>query len=327
MQITFYNRDRRQGNYSFEEIFKNLQNNIDDNIHIKNFIVDSSKNKLKNIWQAKRDQGRVNHITGDVNWLAFGLDPARTILTVHDIGHYENTLEGLKKWLFGLLWWKGPLNRAQYITAISEFTKSKLVEFFGIPPEKVSVIYNPAPEGFKPRKKLFNRKKPRILQVGSMDNKNVEGLMEAVRDMACRVVLLRKPNEVLKQKLIDQHISFEWHSDLNYDQVYDLYCSCDMLYFASTYEGFGMPIVEAQSVGRPVITSNICSMPEVAGQGAHYVDPHNVEEIKKGVIRIIEDGLYRDSIVGMGLENVRRFKATTISRQYLELYQRVINEA
>ena len=327
MQITFYNRDRRQGNYSFEEIFKNLQNNIDDNIHIKNFIVDSSKNKLKNIWQAKRDQGRVNHITGDVNWLAFGLDPARTILTVHDIGHYENTLEGLKKWLFGLLWWKGPLNRAQYITAISEFTKSKLVEFFGIPPEKVSVIYNPAPEGFKPRKKLFNGKKPRILQVGSMDNKNVEGLMEAVRDMACRVVLLRKPDEVLKQKLIDQHISFEWHSDLNYDQVYDLYCSCDMLYFASTYEGFGMPIVEAQSVGRPVITSNICSMPEVAGQGAHYVDPHNVEEIKKGVIRIIEDGLYRDSIVGMGLENVRRFKATTISRQYLELYQRVINEA
>ncbi len=72
---------------------------------------------------------------------------------------------------------------------------------------------------------------------------------------------------------------------------------CDILFFASTYEGFGMPIVEANIVGRPVITSNFYSMPEVAGDSALIVDPYNIDEIRNGILKIINDDVNRNELI------------------------------
>ncbi len=99
-----------------------------------------------------------------------------------------------------------------------------------------------------------------------------------------------------------------------------------MLVFASTYEGFGLPIVEAQATGRPVVTSDTLSMPEVAGDAACLVDPFNVESIRNGILKVIQDTGYREQLVQNGLKNVERFKPESVAMQYLALYRELVNK-
>jgi glycosyltransferase involved in cell wall biosynthesis len=81
-----------------------------------------------------------------------------------------------------------------------------------------------------------------------------------------------------------------------------------------------MPILEAQATGRPVVTSNILSMPWVAGEAACLVDPFDTASIRGGLTRVMGDPSYRAALVALGFENVKRFSAEEIARQYLELY-------
>jgi glycosyltransferase involved in cell wall biosynthesis len=85
-----------------------------------------------------------------------------------------------------------------------------------------------------------------------------------------------------------------------------------------------MPIIEANAVGRVVITSNISSMPEVADNASHYVDPFSIDDINKGFLKIINDENYRERLVEKGYENCTRFSAENIGRQYAALYYNII---
>jgi glycosyltransferase involved in cell wall biosynthesis len=93
--------------------------------------------------------------------------------------------------------------------------------------------------------------------------------------------------------------------------------------FVSTQEGFGMPIVEANTVGRPVVTSRVASMPEVAGDAACLVDPFDVESIRAGILRVMHDAAYRDTLVQNGFRNHLRFTPQAVSRQFIDIYRRL----
>ena len=114
--------------------------------------------------------------------------------------------------------------------------------------------------------------------------------------------------------------------DLSREELVEQYQRCDLLIFASTYEGFGLPIVEANAVGRPVVTSNLWSMPEVAGNAACLVDPLDVASIRAGICRVIQDSAYRERLVEAGFENVKRFQVEGIAAQYANLYRSVYAE-
>jgi glycosyltransferase involved in cell wall biosynthesis len=88
-----------------------------------------------------------------------------------------------------------------------------------------------------------------------------------------------------------------------------------------------MPILEAQSVGRPVVTSSISSMPDVAGGAAELVDPLSVASIRSGIERVIGDAAYRDRLIRLGKQNIRRFNSDTIAAQYLAIYRSVLGSA
>ena len=86
-----------------------------------------------------------------------------------------------------------------------------------------------------------------------------------------------------------------------------------------------MPILEANAVGRPVVTSNISSMPEVAGNAACLVDPYDVSKIRDGIFRVIQDGTFRNTLINNGIKNVSRFDPLVIARQYFNLYKSISN--
>jgi glycosyltransferase involved in cell wall biosynthesis len=112
-------------------------------------------------------------------------------------------------------------------------------------------------------------------------------------------------------------------TNLSDQEIVERYNDSDMVTFTSTFEGFGMPIIESNAVGRPVVTSNIAPMSDVAGSAACLVDPYSISDIKRGILAIINDSKYRDRLVIDGLDNVKRFSSEAISRQYLGVYEEI----
>ncbi len=117
--------------------------------------------------------------------------------------------------------------------------------------------------------------------------------------------------------------TFTTASGLSQPQIIAEYHRCDLVLFASTYEGFGMPILEAQAIGRPVVTSTIASMPEVAGDAAELVDPFDPLSIRAGVTRVLTSTSRQESLIARGFANLPRFAPTVVAQAYASLYREV----
>ncbi len=111
-------------------------------------------------------------------------------------------------------------------------------------------------------------------------------MLEACRTQNCSLTILGELSGEQIHQLDTSRIDYSHHFNIPYEEVIQLYRDCDLLFFASFEEGFGLPILEAQAVGRPVITSNRAAMPDTAGEGACLVDPYDrgcyAGRIKKG---------------------------------------------
>jgi len=311
------------GVHSIETLFDNIFEKLPDYIESKVYLCTHKWKRYYSFFEARKHQGEINHITGDIHTIALFLDKNKTILTVHDIGRLERDLRGLKKRIFKLLWLDLPLKRVKYITTISDFTKKRLVEVCKISPEKIHVIPNPSSNDFTYNQNSYDKKSPCILQMGSGNNKNIYRLIEAIKGTSFRLLLIRKPNTKIKKLLEVYNISFEWKYNISRQQVYECYLKCDIVFFASEYEGFGMPILEANSVGRPVVTSKLSSMPFVAGESALLVNPFSVEEIRASLIKLHNNASLRDKLIAKGLKNLKRFSIERITEQYVELYHEI----
>lgn len=326
MKVTYFYRPRMKGTHSIEAVFDIIKSNLPPVVRYTDYICTTQWKRLYSFFKASEFEGDINHITGDIHTIALFLKKKeRTIITVHDIGHYERDLTGIKKALFKLIWMTLPLKRVTAITTISNFTKDKLVEHAGIDAGKITVIPNPATLDFSFSPLQFNEKEPWVLQIGGGNNKNIFRLIEAVKGTPFRLMLIRKPDAAIKQLLEDNQIIYEWHSSISREEVHACYQKCDILFFASEYEGFGVPILEANVVGRPIITSNISSMPDVAADAAVYVDPYAVDEIKAALYRLKDDASLREQLIKNGLENVKRFAAEKIALQYVALYNDILD--
>ena len=94
-----------------------------------------------------------------------------------------------------------------------------------------------------------------------------------------------------------------------------------MVVFASLYEGFGLPILEAQAMGRPVITSNFGAMSEAAGDGALIVGPYSVEAIRDAILRVKNEPGLREELIAKGLRNAAKFSADAVALKYAQIYK------
>jgi len=97
MKVCFIYREKRQSGYSIEEVFANVRKSLPASIKQLEYVVDATKSKWWNVKQVRKIDADVFHITGDCNYMAMGLTPKKTLLTIHDLGHFEVTLKGVKK--------------------------------------------------------------------------------------------------------------------------------------------------------------------------------------------------------------------------------------
>ena len=324
--ISFVSRRPIEGFYSLESYFERvraslLRLGVEVRHHVAPCTSQGLLNRLRIVRFAGRHQGDLVHVTGDIHFAAFGTDPARTVVTVADCGRLHQ-LRGWKRELLRQFWFRLPLRRVAAITVISQAVKDDLLHWVPeLDPARIHVVPVSISPEFRYSPQPFNSRSPRILQVGTTANKNLARLAEALHGIDCTLVVIGRLGSDLAQVLKEQGIRVENHCGLGEEQVIEQYRRADLVAFASTLEGFGMPILEAQAVGRPVVTSNCTSMPYVAGDGAVLVDPLSVASIRAGLLRVIEDDAFRGELIERGRRNVRRFDSDAIASLYLDLYR------
>lgn len=283
-------------------------------------MVDSRWKILNDIWRLKRLSADIYHVTGDVNYFCLFLPRSKTVLTVHDTGHYVSTLKGVKRWLYKWLWLVWPIRMAGSVTAISEVTRISIQEDLGYMRE-VKVIDNCYSTVFHSVPKNFNEKSPLVLQVGTQPNKNLTRVIDALKDTPCRLCIIGQLNAECIEQLKNAGIPYRNRVNLTIREVFEQYAAADIVCFASLYEGFGVPIIEANVVGRPLITSNIDPMRSIAGDAACLVDPTNTFAIRQAILRIIQDSEYRERLIANGFLNAKSYSSSTAAARYLDVYR------
>lgn len=266
-------------------------------------------------------QGEVNHVIGDNYYEAILLNGKKTIVTFHGGLVPLGSIGKLSAFFFKFFWLKLPARSARIVTCVSDFLKQEIVHITNVPPDKIRVVHNPLNPLFQYTPKSFNNAKPRILHVGTFPLKNLPRLICAIEGIPCHLRIVGNLEDEHLALLQEKQVDYSSTSNLSPEQMIEEYKNCDILSMVSLYESFGLPIIEAQAVGRAVITSDTAAMPEVAGKGACFVDPTDVESIRAGILQIIEDELFRDKLIEKGLENVRRFEAKKIASAYAKLYE------
>lgn len=235
--------------------------------------------------------------------------------------------------------------RAQKLISISDNTKRDLIRVMGMPAAKIKTIYLSANrEIYHPVedhvalsaiKSKYGLGEKYVLTVGVLSpRKNVGRLVEAY-DRA-RIALAEKIDLVVAgppgwqyeevYETVDKlglKASVHFLGAVPLEDLPGLYNAAEMLVYPSLYEGFGLPVVEAMACGIPVITSNLSSLPEVAGDAALLVDPYNVAELAEVMARLLEDNKLRAEMVERGLKRAELFSWVKCASETLKTYREV----
>lgn len=325
-------RSPREGAYSIERLFESLEPFLDQHYKVRKivlpFLGTGPGAMIRNLFFLRRlvKKNAIVHITGDVQYLLGIGSFDKSVVTIHDCGHLQG-LSGLRKWLYRKLWFEMPCRRAAAITVISQATRLNLKLHIGVLADRAEVIHNCLTAEFSVSCRNFNQACPTILQIGTGAHKNLDSLIQAVTGLSCRLAIVGRLNQRLVNLLDQSQINYEVFYDVSDERLARIYADSDLLYFASKNEGFGLPIIEAQMAGLPVITSNILSMPEVAGEGAIFVDPYSVDEIRQAVVRLVEDESLRKRITEAGRKNITRFEPERIAEDYCRVYDSVVTRS
>ncbi len=265
----------------------------------------------------------IYHITGDVHYAALVLPGKKTVLTIHD-SVFLTTQKGVKKIILKLFWLTLPVKRVAWITTISEQSKKEILDHSSCSPDKIVVIPDPIDPSYRYVHKSWPEyDAPVFLLLGTKSNKNIGRIAQALKGIDCRVNIIGRLSITQVELLKQLNINYTNQFDLDDKSLHEQYLSADVLIFPSLYEGFGLPVIEAQAVGRPVITSNIEPMLSVAGDGACLVDPLDVSSIRSGIDKVMNSPDYRRDLIEKGLENVKRFQPSAIAEAYSAVYDRI----
>jgi glycosyltransferase involved in cell wall biosynthesis len=266
----------------------------------------------------------------------------RQVCTIHDIipidrpEWFSRSFVSWYKWLLPAL-----AKSSQHLIAISEFTRSRIIDAFGVAPEKVSVVLNgigpeftprPASEVERVRRTLSISPAPYLLYVGSVEpRKNLVRLLEAwerINESCPDTQLLITGLSTRGSRVFSDVNITKVPARVNFtgyvsdEDLPALYSGAVAFVYPSLYEGFGLPPAEAMACGTPVITSNGTSLPEVVGDAAVLVDPEDVHSIADAILQVVGDDSLRAEMSRRGIERAKRFTWDNAAQQTWEILSR-----
>lgn len=278
----------------------------------------------------------------------FVLPPMRakaSILTVHDLSFVkvpETTSPALKRYLDNVV--PKSIKRATHVLADSQATKDDMVNIYGTPADKITVLYSGVDQRFAHDASQNNtirtkykipQDRPYIFSVGTVQpRKNYARLIQSLAQLrakghdVCLVIAggkgwLDDPiyESIQSSSMRDyvHMIGFADDSDLP-----GLYSSAICTAFPSLYEGFGLPILESMACGTPVVTSNVSSLPEVAGDAGLTINPYDLDELTNALEQLITDVELRDMLIAKGYQQAASFTWERAARELISIYQRII---
>jgi len=276
--------------------------------------------------------------------------PCRSVVTIHDCIHlmFPQYLPNRAAYVYAraLMW--AAAKRSDRILTVSESSKRDILHYFNVPPEKIDVVYNALDERFgaEPRPEEIARVRERfqldggfVLYAGNIKpHKNLVRLIDAFEG------LRRDGFEDLKLLIIGDEISrwpalrravhkYKLHKHVRFlgflpdETLAVLYRLAAVFVFPSLYEGFGLPPLEAMASGTPVVTSNVSSLPEVAGDAAVLVDPYDAVAIKEGIKSVLTNPELAESLRRKGLQRAREFSWERSVARTREIYRQVSGRA
>lgn len=270
--------------------------------------------------------------------------PRHSVVTVHDLG-YLYYPQAYTRWARWYLRWSTSYNAqaAAHLIADSEATKRDLLQYCQTPPEKVTVVYPGYDPNFAPVRdparlagicERYGIPTPYVLYVGTLQpRKNLLGLLDAFavlakEDQETHLVIAGKKGWLYQplfahaeQLGLEERVHFIGY--VPQEDLPVLISGARVFVLPSFYEGFGLPVLEAMACGTPVICSDVASLPEVAGDAAILVDPHNTEELAGALSRVLGDPDLRRNLAERGLQRVRHFSWQKCAEQTLQILESV----
>ncbi|HHS50409.1 MAG TPA: glycosyltransferase family 1 protein [candidate division Zixibacteria bacterium] len=263
-------------------------------------------------------------------------------VTVHDLSAQFFPSHHSLKHRLSQAFLKPSIKRADAIIAVSKATADEIARYRPSYAGKVRVVHNGVDERFTPAplseieciRVKFGLPERFILFVGTLEpRKNVQRLVEAFAEIRHRV-----PQKLIiaggkgwlyddifasvRQLGIEDSVMFIGY--VPFEDLPALYSSADVFCYPSLYEGFGLPVLEAMACGTPVVTSNLSSMPEVAGDCAILVDPSSAESIADGLRRLAQDDALREDFKARGLARAKEFTWQNCARKTLDIYRSIV---
>jgi len=264
---------------------------------------------------------------------------SKNIIVIYDLCVFlpPQTRPSFKTKVIEKIFLRSAIRNTKKVVTISESTKKDIIKYFPIASEKISVIYPAVADNFrfiddKQKCKFaldkFNLPKKFILFVGTLEpRKNLVRLISAYHKLpnTCPLVIVGKRgwryqeifDKAEELRLKDKIIFLDYvpTEDLPY-----LYNSAACFVYPSLYEGFGLPVLEAMACGAPVITSNVSSLPEAAGEAAILVDPYNVDEIAMALNKILTNENLRQDLREKGLKQAQKFFWRKTAQEILKIF-------
>ncbi|MDW8298031.1 MAG: glycosyltransferase family 1 protein [Anaerolineae bacterium] len=272
------------------------------------------------------------------------LPRTRTLLTVHDLSFArlpELAAPRLRAYLESVV--PRSARRADHILADSAATKADIVALYNIPEAKITVLYSGVSDAFQPtcdaaaqsavRAKYQLGNSPYVLSVGTVQpRKNYERLIQAFAALPLRwsdlkLVIVGGRGWLdapiyAQARALGERVLFTGFADEA--DLPALYSGALCLAFPSLYEGFGLPVLEGMACGVPVLTSNVSSLPEVAGDAALMVDPYSVEAIREGLLTLLEeDTATRAERIARGFAQAKRFTWQAAAQHLKAIYDKL----
>lgn len=235
---------------------------------------------------------------------------------------------------------KKAAQNADLVIAISEQTKQDIVQFLKVPEEKIRVVYQGChsafkeyifPEFLEETKAKFQLPDRFILNVGTIEErKNVINIVKAVSGRTVPLVVVGKKtkyfskveSQIRKNKMENQVFFLD---NVNIQELAAIYRMADVFVYPSLFEGFGIPVIEAQFSGTPVVTSNVSCLPEAGGKDAVYVDPHNPDDLRAKILHLWENESERKRRREKSFVSVQKFNDENIAEELMKVYSEVFS--